>query len=131
MSEIKPLPCPFCGKAAYQGLTKVQYCQLHGEPWQDYAVSCPDQHARIVARDKASAIAAWNRRAHTDAQAERIAILEGVAAGMLGVIKDYLAYEHDGDPWREDARTMGEMSINEAADDGRLASWTAALEPRA
>lgn len=38
----------------------------------------------------------------------------------LAVIEDYLAYKHDGDPWTEDARTMGEMDINDYAIDGRL-----------
>lgn len=35
-------------------------------------------------------------------------------------IQDYLAYEHDGDPWSEDSRAMGEMDINDYAKDGRL-----------
>jgi hypothetical protein len=38
----------------------------------------------------------------------------------VATIEDYLAYTHDGDPWKEDARTMGEMDINDYAADGRL-----------
>ena len=26
---------------------------------------------------------------------------------------EYVDYEHDGDPWTEDARSMGEMELNE------------------
>lgn len=38
----------------------------------------------------------------------------------LAVIRDYLEYEHDGDPWAEDARAMGEMDIDDYKRDGRL-----------
>lgn len=47
--------------------------------------------------------------------------------GALAVIDDYLTYTHDGDPWKEDARAMGEMDINDADNDGRIESWRAAL----
>lgn len=47
--------------------------------------------------------------------------LECALRVALATIKDYLAYSHDGDPWREDARTMGEMDINEYETDGRMA----------
>ncbi len=45
----------------------------------------------------------------------------------VATIKDYLAYKHNGDPWEEDARAMGEMDINDYARDGRLARAEAAL----
>ena len=45
----------------------------------------------------------------------------------LETIDDYLAYEHNGDPWTEDARTMGEMDINDYANDGRQAKAIGAL----
>lgn len=45
----------------------------------------------------------------------------------LAVIDDYLAYDHNGDPWTEDARTMGEMDINDYQHDGRLDAARAAL----
>lgn len=47
--------------------------------------------------------------------------------GALAVIDDYLAYDHNGDPWTEDARTMGEMDINDYQHDGRLDAARAAL----
>lgn len=45
----------------------------------------------------------------------------------LATIDDYLAYEHNGDPWTEDARAMGEMDIDDYANDGRLDRARAAL----
>lgn len=45
----------------------------------------------------------------------------------LATIDDYLAYEHDGDPWKEDARAMGEMDINDFATDGRLGRCRSAI----
>jgi len=36
-------------------------------------------------------------------------------------------YEHDGDPWTEDARAMGEMDIDDYAKDGRLTNARTAL----
>jgi len=47
--------------------------------------------------------------------------LRSALQAAVDVIQDYLAYEHDGDPWNEDARAMGDMDINDYARDGRLA----------
>lgn len=41
---------------------------------------------------------------------------------------DYSDYEHDGDPWSEDARAMGEMDIDAMRNSGRLAELQKALE---
>ena len=49
-----------------------------------------------------------------------VADLANALQEALSVIEDYLDYSHDGDPWSEDARTMGEMDINEYQRDGRL-----------
>lgn len=54
--------------------------------------------------------------------------LQVALSEAVKVIEDYLAYEHDGDPWREDARVMGEMDINDYGQDGRLAHAKALLE---
>lgn len=51
--------------------------------------------------------------------------LKAALENAVAVINDYLAYEHNGDPWNEDARLMGEMEINDYGRDGRL---SAALE---
>lgn len=48
--------------------------------------------------------------------------------GALAVIDDYIEYEHDGDPWTEDARAMGEMDINDYSRDGRRDSAREALK---
>ena len=58
--------------------------------------------------------------------AERDA-LAAALQGALATIDDYLAYDHNGDPWTEDARTMGEMDINDYESDGRLEKARAAL----
>ncbi len=65
-----------------------------------------------------------DRAQAAEARAEQVtaALAEAVA-----VIEDYLAYEHDGDPWSEDARAMGEMEINDYGRDGRLARAKAIL----
>lgn len=47
--------------------------------------------------------------------------------GALSVIQDYLEYEHNGDPWTEDARAMGEMDIDDYQRDGRLDAARATL----
>jgi hypothetical protein len=61
------LPCPFCGSTPRHGLGKVQHCQLHGDPYQNYRVWCAkdgahydSSHARVSAGDKDRAVAAWN-----------------------------------------------------------------------
>ena len=47
--------------------------------------------------------------------------LRSALQAAVDTIADYLAYEHEGDPWSEDARVMGEMDINYYGSDGRLA----------
>jgi len=59
--------------------------------------------------------------------ADKIDALEKALREAVATITDYVEYQHDGDPWTEDARTMGEMDINEYATDGRLAIARAAL----
>lgn len=48
-------------------------------------------------------------------------------AEALEVIDDYLNYTHNGDPWIEDARTRGEMEIDEYNKDGRIEKARAAI----
>ncbi len=38
----------------------------------------------------------------------------------LQAIEEYQSYEYSGDPWEEDARAMGEMSLDEMKRDGRM-----------
>lgn len=46
--------------------------------------------------------------------------LRSALRAAVATIQDYLEYKHDGDPWCEDSRAMGEMDINDYATDGRL-----------
>lgn len=48
-----------------------------------------------------------------------VALVEALRSAVA-TIENYLAYEHNGDPWTEDARAMGEMDINDFSRDGRL-----------
>ena len=56
--------------------------------------------------------------------------LRSALSDAVATIQDYLDYDHDGDPWSEDARTMGEMDINDYARDGRMERARAALTPQ-
>ena len=60
-------------------------------------------------------------------QQKRIEELETHLGRSLAAIEEYLEYDHDGDPWSEDARLMGEMEINEFERSGRLKAARAAL----
>lgn len=46
--------------------------------------------------------------------------LEEASATLLEAVMEYVTYKHDGDPYSEDARTMGEMTLNELANNGWL-----------
>lgn len=59
-----------------------------------------------------------------EAELERV---RGALTEALAVIDDYLDYRHDGDPWTEDARQMGEMRINDYGRDGSLTAAKALL----
>ena len=59
-------------------------------------------------------------QAHIDAQDAKIKALVEALSASVATIEDYIAYEHDGDPWTEDARAMREMDIDYYATDGRL-----------
>lgn len=42
-------------------------------------------------------------------------------------IDEYQTYEHDGDPWTEDARAMGEMTLDDMQRDGSMEKIKAAI----
>jgi len=46
----------------------------------------------------------------------------------FGAIKQYHEYEHDGDPWTEDARAMGEMDLDYFKSDGRMEKISTLIE---
>lgn len=60
---VELLPCPFCGARPHHGLMKVEYCQLHGDPFQRFKVWCPHGCAEKIGANRELAITAWNRRA--------------------------------------------------------------------
>lgn len=55
----RPRPCPFCGATPHHGLGKVQHCQLHGDPFQDFSIWCPHGCAKITRGDGARAWKDW------------------------------------------------------------------------
>ena len=69
-------------------------------------------------------------RAESTANARLIAAAPDLLEALkdaLATIEDYLGYEHNGDPWTEDARSMGEMDVNDYKRDGRLAHARAVI----
>ena len=68
----------------------------------------------------------WAEAQRDALEASNKALVEALGASVA-TIEDYLAYEHDGDPWTEDARAMREMDIDDYAKDGRLTNARAAL----
>ena len=95
-------------------LGKASHRLLNGKPGQT-------ERAAIGVTCRVSADA-------LEAQQKRIDLLEKHLGESLAVITDYLEYEHDGDPWTEDARLMCEMDINFFERDGGLKAARAALQ---
>lgn len=54
--------CPFCGATPHQGKTKIEYDQLHGEPFQRYQIFCPHQCAHVIESGEELARTRWNTR---------------------------------------------------------------------
>ena len=51
---------------------------------------------------------------------KRCESLEKSVIELLGAVDDYVKYEHDGDPYSEDARQMNEMELDELNRSGKL-----------
>lgn len=60
---MKALPCPFCGATPHQGQGKVEYDQLHGDPYQRWHIKCPHGHANVWGMNQELALREWNTRA--------------------------------------------------------------------
>ena len=109
-------PCPFCGSEA------ETYARTKNVPQDSLEVldamfiaDCTVCNANIeLEESQEAAIKAWNTRVgmHTE-------LVEALRA-CIGVIVEYTEYEHSGDPWEEDARAMGEMSIDDFKQEGKL-----------
>jgi hypothetical protein len=66
LNERKPMSvelgnCPICNKKPKQMLAKVTYCQLHGEPSQDFIIKCCYIHIQQATRE--DCIETWNKYA--------------------------------------------------------------------
>ncbi len=85
-----------------------------------------DANGKLVAQPRSTDLGKEARNANGLLIAAAPALLDALQAA-LAVIADYLDYDHNGDPWTEDARTMGEMDINDYQHDGRLAAAHAAI----
>jgi len=46
---------------------------------------------------------------------------------LLNAAVEYAEYKHDGDPWSEDARVMGEMELDDLRRTGKLESYSKLL----
>lgn len=47
---------------------------------------------------------------------------------LLAAAINYVSYEHDGDPWSEDARSMGEMDLDNLNRLGKIDEYRALLD---
>ena len=86
--ERRSKPCPLCGATALHGLTKVENCQLHGEPFQRFAIWCPKGHARVVGANEQIANREWNNRPEAATQAAQIAVLTERVRVLQGVLRE-------------------------------------------
>lgn len=92
-------------RKAYRKQTSAEEYQLDG--WIDDAL-------------RASLEAAFTYEELISSYPSEVEKLRSALAAAVYTIQDYLAYNHDGDPWTEDSRAMGEMDINDYGRDGRL-----------
>ena len=88
---------------------------MNKQPEALFIAECIDPPQIFVSPAMRAEAAAELRRLHEANQVMLEALKEAVAT-----IEDYLDYDHNGDPWTEDARSMGEMDVNDYKRDGRL-----------
>ena len=111
--QEKLLNCPFCGGSDFN------IADPKANPAHESWVHCKNCDATSTSRStKQNAIESWNTRATPDMHNELVEALKE----CISVIVDYTEYEHSGDPWEEDARAMGEMSIDDFERQGKLKS---------
>ena len=69
-------------------------------------------------------------RAELERTKEALERVRSAGLKLLAAVDDYHSYEHDGDPWTEDARVMMEMDIDDlrASRNGPIEEIRAALE---
>jgi hypothetical protein len=54
--------------------------------------------------------------------------IKDLVKDLIKDVEEYVNYEHDGDPWSEDYRVMGEMSLDAWGKGGRLDILKAMIE---
>jgi uncharacterized protein (DUF433 family) len=86
-----------------------------GAIWDDYSEEWIDAINRINSHDTLTA---------------RVAELEAALKTLLFASIEYVEYEHDGDPWVEDSRVMGEMILDYLDYDGTIESIKKLLEAK-
>lgn len=96
MSELKLLPCPFCGGEAAP--YHVDQCEDEGEPAA--FVMCNLCNAQVPWSPGLGAISAWNRRPTPDPEAVARAIYEAHNAAYISKAQ----WESDPEHWRRYAR---------------------------
>ena len=65
-----------------------------------------------------------------DDDEDRESLLNGLLSEtkrLIQAVEEYINYDHSGDPWEEDSREMGEMSLNAWDRDGSLNKLKAML----
>ena len=67
-SEVKLKTCPFCGGYPKTQQCKVQHCQLHGDPYQDWKIVCCFITIQKPTREECYKI--WNTRIQTKGAGE-------------------------------------------------------------
>jgi len=67
--------CPFCGSKAQKRLTKVKYCQLHGDSYQDHIIGCFNSQCpvqpKITHCNERCAVTEWNTRQTLQAERQK------------------------------------------------------------
>lgn len=98
VNELKP--CPLCGKHPHHGLGKLQHCQLHGEPFQNFRIWCTAGHAQVEEASRELAFTAWNTRADTGRLSEMEAEVARLRSALGKFTKARLLKGVDGcDGW--------------------------------
>jgi len=59
--------CPFCGTEPQHVRTKIRYCQMHGDPYQNHLIKCVSKKCMLSPRTKdhvhlSHALEEWNQR---------------------------------------------------------------------
>ena len=113
------LSCPFCGAHPHHGLTKVEYDQLHGDPFQRGRVWCPKGHASVTSTNLAMAKAEWNKRFENPTPAEPPATVETDFAAQVAELREIVGRMTPGN-W--------EHHTNELSHHGLGAEWIRASD---